>query len=72
MPEDVTEQRYRDMAAQCMARARDAGNERTRTMFLQLAQKWLEMASDHFGMSARNHDRFDMALRDFNERQLKQ
>jgi hypothetical protein len=41
-------------------------------MFLQLAQKWLEMASSRLGMTGRSRDRLDFALKEFNVRQLKQ
>jgi len=71
MPEDLTEQRYRDNATECMVCARTARTERLRVTFLQLAQKWLEMASDRFGLTGRNRDRFDAALNDFNERQMR-
>jgi len=71
MPEDLTEQRYRDSAAECMKRAHTASNESVRAMFLQLAQKWLEMASDRFGLTTRNRDRFDAALNAYNDSQMK-
>jgi len=71
MPEDAIEQRYRDNAAECMARVRTADTECVRAMYLQLAQKWLEMASDRFGLTTRNRDRFDAALNDFNNSQMK-
>ena len=72
MPEDLTEQRYRANAAECMDRARTASTETVRAMFLQLAQQWLEMASDRFGLTGRNRDRLNAALDDFNDRQMKQ
>ena len=71
MPADLLEQQYRDSASECMERARIASTEKVRIMFMQLAQKWLEMASDHFGLTGRNRDRFDAALSDFNDRQMK-
>ena len=72
MPEDLTEQRYRDTAAECMERAQTASTEKVRAMFLQLAQKWLEMANSRFGLTGRNRDRFRTALDDFNDRQMRQ
>ena len=38
-----------------------------RAMFLQLAQKWLEMANSRFGLTSRNRDRLDSAPDKFNE-----
>jgi hypothetical protein len=72
MPDDITEQRYRDNAAECMERAQASGTESVRAMFLQLAQKWLEMASSRFGLAGRNRDTFDAAVNEFNDSQMRQ
>jgi hypothetical protein len=71
MPGDLAEQRYRDNATECMQCAQAASTEAVRAMFLQLAQKWLEMANSRFGSTGRNRDRFDAALNVFNDRQMK-
>jgi hypothetical protein len=71
MPVDLAEQRYRDNATECMECAQAASTEAVRAMFLQLAQKWLEMANSRFGLTGRNRDRFDAALNVFNDRQMK-
>jgi hypothetical protein len=56
IPDDLTEQRYRDNATECVERARTADSESIRAAFLNLAQKWLEMASDRFGLIQRPPD----------------
>ena len=71
MPDDLTEQRYRDNAAECIERARTAESESIRATFLQLAQNWLEMASSRFGLTRRNRDTFNAALNEFNDSQMK-
>jgi len=71
MPVDLTEQRYRDNASECMERAQAASTDTVRAMFLQLAQKWLELANSRFGLTGRNRDRFDAALNDFNDGQMR-
>jgi len=72
MPDDATEQRYRLAAAECMERAQAASSERVRTMFLALAQKWLELANSRFGMDSINRDRFSSAVDDFNASRLRE
>jgi hypothetical protein len=72
MPEDRIEQRYRDNATECMDRARTASTETVKAMFLHLAQKWLEMANSRFGLTGRSRDRFDSALNEFNNSQMKE
>jgi hypothetical protein len=71
MPEDLAEQRYRDHASECMERAQTASTENVRAMFLQLAQKWLEMANSRFGLTGRSRDRLNSALNEFNDSQMK-
>ena len=70
MPDDLVEQYYRLASAECLERARLTPDPYAHSILLALAQKWLEMANDRFGMNTVARDQLAAATSDFNDAQL--
>jgi hypothetical protein len=66
VPDDANEEHYRRYAAKCVEHARKAADGQMRTVFLSLAQKWLQLANSQFA----NRDTLSAAVDEFNENQF--